>query len=275
MKNTVGELLNAPWLKIERAKHHIHDLNREMDAFLAERPYALVYRDDPDTRHRLVCIKTNKAIPEEFSLMLGDAIHNTRSALDLLIFGMVGDKAPPDARVQFPFCKRKETLDATLKNTHVQLAGKKVIDAIKALKPYPGGNELLSGLNALDIADKHKLILPVGRFGDLTPEMLNQMGHTRIRFQGPTPTTTVYRFAEPVSGSYHQVTSFPFEYLDPAIVSAVGKDVVETEAKVQPTFEICFPKGELFANTPIIIQLHVIVAHVIEVLELLSDRYVN
>ena len=42
----------------------------------------------------------------------------------------------------------------------MHLAGESVVAEVRKIKPYPEGNRLLSALHLLDIADKHKIIVP-------------------------------------------------------------------------------------------------------------------
>jgi hypothetical protein len=42
------ELLKPSLLKIGRAEHHINDLNRQLDAYLAQKPLRLMTLGDPD-----------------------------------------------------------------------------------------------------------------------------------------------------------------------------------------------------------------------------------
>ena len=118
------------------------------------------------------------------ALVIGDAVHNLRSALDLLAFALVGDKCPtPGQRrqVQFPFSASANGLEATIKSRQISRAGEKVVREIKKLKPYPGGNETLQAIHDLDLADKHKLIIPTVASGammlaDLTKLMPEHPG---------------------------------------------------------------------------------------------------
>lgn len=257
-------LLRFPRLKIDRAKHHINDLNGKINAYLAQRPYTLVVIDDPEAEKRTVRIKTNIAIPDELSMILGDAIHNLRSALDLVVFGMVGNKAPRPEAVQFPFASRVEALEATIKNRQVEFAGEKVVNAIKALKPYPGGDALLYGIHALDIADKHKLIVAVGRVTQMPADLMNQFG-LGATFVGDG----VFHFAAGLT----DLISIGLEFESPEHRRAFR--LTETEAKIQPTFQICFPEGELFANQSVIVKLHEMVARVTEVADSLAYTFTH
>src|SRR6202162_3782872 len=104
MKNTIqNSISSGAMLKLERAKHHINELNGHIDSYLADNPFEFFVRDDPKTNKRTYFIKTKKAIPQVFSLLIGDAVHNLRTALDILMFSMAGDKTPKPDAVQFPF----------------------------------------------------------------------------------------------------------------------------------------------------------------------------
>ena len=150
---------NAGYLKIDRAKHHVSDLSRKITAFLAQDPFELVTRGDTNTGEITHSIIEQEPIPDELSLIIGDAIHNLRCSLDMTIFAMIGEIAPKPDLVQFPFCRRPESLDDEIKKRQIHLAGERVVDAIKALKPHPGGHGGLEAIHALDVRDKHKLIL--------------------------------------------------------------------------------------------------------------------
>jgi len=167
---TKDELLAGPLAKVERAKHHIDDLNGRVEAYTSQRPLR-VYRSTDGKINKVSYVVKNKIpVPAALALVIGDAVHNLRSALDLLAFALVGDKCrtPGQQRqVMFPFGASANKLEATINNRQINLAGKKVVQEIKKLKPYPGGNEMLQAIHDLDIADKHKLILPTTASGAL------------------------------------------------------------------------------------------------------------
>ena len=41
---TFDEIARTPRLKIERAKYHVNDLSGKINAYLAQKPYTLVFR---------------------------------------------------------------------------------------------------------------------------------------------------------------------------------------------------------------------------------------
>lgn len=111
-------------------------------------------------------------IPEEFSLIIGDAVHNIRSALDLLGFHVaknsgtsVGDKVG-----QFP---TKETRDdaAILRRLDKEgwlLGGSELADYLITLEPFRGGRYQLWELHEIDIIDKHRLLLTLAELVDFS-----------------------------------------------------------------------------------------------------------
>ena len=182
---TKDELLSGPLAKIERAKHHINDLNRQIEAYTSQRPLR-VYRSTNGKTNKVAYVVKNKIpVPSDLALIIGDAVHNLRSALDLLAFGLVGDKCPTPGKqrqVQFPFSASEKSLESTINSRQISLAGKKVVREIKKLKPYRGGNEMLQAIHDLDLADKHKLIIPTITSGammvaDLTKLMPEHPGY--------------------------------------------------------------------------------------------------
>lgn len=244
--NPPKSITEAARLKIDRAKHHISELAGEVNAFLVEKPFKLVRRTDPKAAERVLIVKANKPIPPRFSLIVGDAVHNLRSALDITIFNLIADKVADPSNVQFPFCKSAEAMSSAIAGRQIQVAGEKVVDAIKALKPYPGGNDHLWGLHVLDLTDKHKLILTTGSAASLSGNDLsraepglNIIGDGVVKFAGSD-----------------RLASVGIKFMNRRARRAAQRDpAVEEETKVQPAFEICFGSGEPFAGQNVVEQL--------------------
>jgi hypothetical protein len=223
-------------LKIERAKHHINDLNTRLAEFLAKNPFETVVREDPDRAERIIRIKTNRSIPDEFSLIIGDAVHNLRSALDLATFCVVGAKAEQPEKVQFPFAREAKDFKSVFNNRQVNRAGKNIQDAIRNLQPYGSGNDLLYGLHTLDLADKHKLIVPVATTAEIVADDLERLdpafrgwkGEGRLRSRNPeTDVLFIIKLEGPKP---------PLRMIR----------VVEEKTEFQPIFSISFGPGQPF-----------------------------
>ena len=162
---TIAERNRQVTLKVERAKSHINDLDREIRAFLDTKPYAIETKRNPQTRQLIYYVSRVKPIPESLSLIAGDAIQNLVSALDHLAYQIVGsdtgDKYPTPNRIYFPIADDAKEYEA-IKAKKMKGADKATLDAIDTLKPYKGGNDSLWMLARLNNIDKHRLLITVG-----------------------------------------------------------------------------------------------------------------
>jgi hypothetical protein len=158
------EGLRSAKTKLQRAKRHLAEFEKERDAWTGRwtgrKPYAVVGHRISPTKITLK-ISVKDAIPDQLSTVLGDAVHNLRSALDHLAWALVeANGNVPDEDTQFPISRDLARFEAVIPR---RLAGAsdKAIEAIKDLKPYKGGNHVLWAVHELDIIDKHRLIVPV------------------------------------------------------------------------------------------------------------------
>jgi hypothetical protein len=162
---TVDERLKHVTLKIKRAKEHVADLERQLHVFLESGPYKVGAKHDPQTRKLIYCVTSAQPIPDCLPLVAGDAIQNLMSALDHLAYQIVcsntGDHPPNPNRIYFPVADDAEKYEAK-KRGKIEGARQETFDAIDALKPYRGGNDLLWALYRLNNIEKHRLLLTVG-----------------------------------------------------------------------------------------------------------------
>lgn len=151
-------------LKIERAKSHINDLTAQIHAFNARTPYAITAENDDQARERVWKLKVNECVPPIWSTIIGDAIHNIRASLDVLLCTVVRH-CDPDRQsinhVHFIIRDTKKEFETALPN-NIRGASDEAIKIVHELKPYKDGNEALWRLHKLDILDKHQAIIPVG-----------------------------------------------------------------------------------------------------------------
>jgi hypothetical protein len=90
-------------LKIERAKKHILDLESVVIPFFDDNPYTCTTELHPDIPWYIVRLETIKALPETIPVMIGDAVHNLRSALDHLVWQLVeAGGGVPNEHTHFP-----------------------------------------------------------------------------------------------------------------------------------------------------------------------------
>jgi hypothetical protein len=155
--------LESVWLKIDRAKQHIENLEALIIAYHKSGPYHIITVDDPQTGRRIAKIGGEPApIPYAIPLTLGDAAHAIRSSLDHFAWAAV---PRPDKNTAFPLWNRGRSgkeLRALL-GGKVRGASRPLTQALYDLQPYEGGSEEYVWLvDYLDRIDKHRLLLTVG-----------------------------------------------------------------------------------------------------------------
>lgn len=152
------------WLKVERAKKHIDDLNTLLAEYSATKPYEILTERDRKRRRIIYKALIKKPIPEDVTLIASDAIHNCRTALDYLACDLaIRAGASSTSGVYFPFAASGNDFsnDPRIKTKIRKLSD---IDKsrIHSLTPYKGGNDLLWALHDLDRTDKHVRLMLVG-----------------------------------------------------------------------------------------------------------------
>jgi hypothetical protein len=148
-------------IKIDRAKKHLADLDDAIRAFQSRKPYLVYVEFDSKPGYETYRFRERERIPVECSAVLGDCIHNMRSALDHLATALVlANGATPTQYTAFPIGS-SETNFRTSGIGRMKGASDAAIKLVESFKPYKGGNVSLYRLHILDIADKHQLLLPV------------------------------------------------------------------------------------------------------------------
>ena len=71
--------------EIARANDHIGDLKSRIDAFNSQNPYAVVTERQPNTGDKVFRVKIVQPVPDALCCIIGDAVHNLRSAIDHLV----------------------------------------------------------------------------------------------------------------------------------------------------------------------------------------------
>lgn len=169
----------GPKLKLERAKIHIHELEDVLSAYAARRPHRVIGEYDPVRQQSRVRVSVNEPIPEVVAVITGDAVHNLRSALDILVCDLAALTGDITRRARFPFWKDAVGEREAMKKLGAGFdAGCR--QTIRALQPYAGGNNLLRALHDLDIVDKHQLIIATHSTLAVIGNHLDNGKHSRI-----------------------------------------------------------------------------------------------
>ena len=156
----------APRTKVQRAKGFVAELSAETQRYIDSKPCTVkVIQPDPATPPTIEVRWDGIGLTP--GAIIGDAIHNLRTALDLMASELATLNGKSNKDVYFPLSDSAETLDDAIKRRRFDKAGDDAVALLRTIKPYRGGNELLRLLHDLDISDKHTALVPVGALRDI------------------------------------------------------------------------------------------------------------
>jgi len=152
------------WAKVDRAHEHIKELDSALEAWLATEPYSFKSEFDAERGLRVLKFDRFPAVPLSLAAIIGDAIHNLRSALDHFVYRLAileSQQSPPPkaGKLGFPICDTPEQLDR-----HRQSFGDLSTDITAGLERFQPfvthssnpHESALWHLEQLDIIDKHR-----------------------------------------------------------------------------------------------------------------------
>jgi hypothetical protein len=150
-------------LRLEWALHHLQSLEAKVSRWVEKRPYRLWTKFDPKSGKNLIWAEVLEQPPAQLGLIIGDYLHNLRSALDNLAYELAlayyRGSLPSDiaSGSGFPlFGDMQQFTDKgrdMIRGIHPDA---KTI--IEGLQPYYGGKGVrLAALNKLSNRDKHRL----------------------------------------------------------------------------------------------------------------------
>lgn len=144
-------------LKIRWADEHIADFQSRLVKFSEADSYIIHVDFHSDAGCDFIRLETVLTVPEEFLLMVGDALNNLRSSLDYVMHALC-----PQAS-KFPIRKTRAELDDALNNGRITktYASEALRDFIlNTIQPYEGGDaEIFVHLQELNNIDKHRLLI--------------------------------------------------------------------------------------------------------------------
>jgi hypothetical protein len=162
------EQFRSAWLKIDRARKHADDLEGEIRAYWETSPVSIhgagvVLTENGGTGARIFSVKNIKPLPESIALLVGDAAHNIRSALDHFAWVAVRN---PGRDTTFPIWSQEDVPEAGKWQKKVRKDLMGASPALQAdvlrLQPWPTGSDSqLWYIHELDRIDKHRLLIAV------------------------------------------------------------------------------------------------------------------
>lgn len=264
-------------VKVERAKEHIDNLEPLVQGFLQSKPYEVFPYNEPDTGDLVYKAKVLAQPPLWWSAVIGDAIHNLRSSLDLLICELVraeGKEVKPNTG--FPVFKNAVAFTNAFKSGppgQIKGAPKVAVDLIKKAKPYKGGDEAFWRLHQLDITDKHKLLVPVGA---AYRSVILDFARAFDNIPDLPPKFVLPRdFSMPI-GLRPADRQFPLKdgvelFRVPAQVR--NDPMAQVHNNPQFTFEVAFGEGEVVKGEPLLPTLPQLAQFVEEFIELFPPLF--
>jgi hypothetical protein len=155
--------LTHPRAKLDRAAEHLDALHAELRRFSEREPHAVAPDDGLDDGWKVLRFQVKEEPPIQLGLVLGDCIHNLRSALDNLVCQLAYlSRAENCDRTQFPICGTPEQFASQVARGRLGGLSDDHIAMIECLQPYDGRNTAIQ--NALvvvrdfDNIDKHQAI---------------------------------------------------------------------------------------------------------------------
>jgi hypothetical protein len=231
-------------MKFQRAREHAAELERRVREFLESTPFEVYEEEEQATGDLVTRVRVHRQPPPELSLIIGDIVHNARTALDHLAWQLVrANGVQPEEKTAFPIAWSKDSFPSYAKKC-LKGVNKKTFAAVEELKPYRGGDERFWRLHRLDIEDKHHLLIPVGAAHRNVVLSMSFLGHE------DTPPAEFPPLAlKPADRQY------PLQ--DGAVVFRVMKaarEADETSFRSQYglTFEVAFGDGLIIAGEPVV-----------------------
>jgi len=156
--------------KVARSRAHIAELTGEVNEFLATDPYALECRVRDGGLVHEYFLARDTPTPASIGLLIGDAAHNLRSALDHLAMACAIHgagrqlKEKEERGIEYPICDKPKAFENALKSHKLKFVEAGPLEIIRRWQPYSFGCKkkakfhVLSRLQYLDNIDKHRRI---------------------------------------------------------------------------------------------------------------------
>jgi len=203
--------MNDWWLKYQRAEKHMVDIQEEARRYADSNPYEFTRIRLPDSNNE---IRGRFHITEQpnpmIAVMLGDFIHNLRSALDYVVVACVPKKRRYNASFPIVFenifakdksgnfvvndSNRRESFNSAIDGIHPEARA-----FIVSLQPYQFGDlvdidlMVLGNISRLENADKHRQLITIGCGGKHCALSFSVRGFSEpIRYHRTLDTSTQF-----------------------------------------------------------------------------------
>lgn len=154
-------------LKVHRANRHIDELRTELRSYSEGGGYGIDVHSKPDLSDSIVIMRPSKPIPDGLPLIIGDTVHNLRSAFDHVNAACRSNQGFSGRNIgYFPFRQTANEfmtdtkLMAHLDTIEAALPGARHI-ILNEIQPHENGKLGIYPINSLDGIDKHNELVLV------------------------------------------------------------------------------------------------------------------
>ena len=231
--------------KIERAKHHLLDLQNAVKRFQDSSPYEIEAYDEDATGDQVYIVHVLREPPIALATILGDVVNNLRSALDYLVWELASGRGSDT--LYFPIRHTAGDFERAIRGLEQIIRSNVAIDLLRATQAYEGGSgHGLWQLHQLNRREKHRFLIPVGAANArATTSMPSAMMEMMRRFRHPLFHPGIV-YVKPAERVFPLVEGIElYRLLAKGRGGVVGKNP-------QFAFEIAFGEGEIFKGEPIL-----------------------
>ena len=239
--------LDDPRNKMRRAREHLEELSRETASYRATDTYSISREVSADGILAVYRI-TPTAIPgPRIGTIVGDIVHNMRSALDHMVWQLALLKSSRPYRfTAFPVFKDETEEHSKRICSVLRDVPEEAADLIKRLQPYHAGNEPENSplwiLHALWNTDKHSTLLPMAHVGWM-PAYFGPGGSQKALDDGTIETTVPLEVDEQMNLNERVSANVAFPLDSPGR----GMEVVELLEMIYKALdELIFPALSAF-----------------------------
>lgn len=167
--------------KLARAIEHLEPLEHQCERFLKTKPYSVSAEFEPAAREYIVRFRIRKAMPLATAVIVGEVIHDLRSALEHVVWSLAATRAVNVAapweprtreRIAFPVAKTGDAFN----NASVRpFIGDEAMEVLSEFQPFTRWKEAeiaahpLAHLHDLWNVDKHRVLIGAAGTVDLAP----------------------------------------------------------------------------------------------------------
>jgi hypothetical protein len=233
----------SPRNKLARAKKYIADLETERNRFINDQPWSRVVEVNRDRGTKEFKIKFTRDIPDVFSDLTSNVLHNLRAALEHAANAAArasGIAAPKNA--YFPFADNAAELERQIKGRCKDVPTD-IVAVFRTFIPYRAGNPVFWAINLAANIDKHAV--SVGITGGLDA----------VVFRGPNTATRPLTVIPP-----------RFDARKNEIVYAVCGPEMTPDCDLHPVVDVTFGEIDIVGGHPVLRVLNAMANEVHNVL---------